>query len=84
MKVSEVIAMLKENHKPDEDIFVAYWAKELFESYCEDGSLTDEVWSDVVADMDRHDLNDHTNESAYEDIALVIDKHIKLHEKGNK
>lgn len=31
MKVSEAIRMLKEHHKPDEDIIIAWWDKSYFE-----------------------------------------------------
>jgi hypothetical protein len=83
MKVREVIAMLEKNHKPDEDIVLAYWTKDLFQGYYEDGSLTDEVWRDVVAQLDSHDLSDYTNVSAWNDITNRIDEYINI-EKGNK
>lgn len=73
MKVSKVIQMLTESHDPDEDIVLAYWTKELFEGYYEDGSLTDQVWRDVVADIDAQDLSEYTNEQAWNDITNRID-----------
>jgi Mg/Co/Ni transporter MgtE len=76
MKVRKLAKMLKELHGLDEDIIVAYWTKELFESYYEDGSLTDEVWRDVVAHFDSRDLSEYTNESAFNDITERIDERI--------
>jgi Mg/Co/Ni transporter MgtE len=73
MKVSKVIQMLKEMPDQDEEIVLAFWTKELFQGYYEDGSLTDEVWRDVVADIDAQDLSEYTNESAFNDITNRID-----------
>jgi hypothetical protein len=79
MKVGRVIQMLKEMPDQDEEIVLAFWRKELFEGYYEDGSLTDEVWRDVVADIDAQDFSEYTNEQAWNDITNRID-----FLKGNK
>ena len=76
MKVSKAIQMLKEIPDQDEEIVLAFWRKELFQDYYEDGSLTDEVWRDVVAGLDSFDLSDYTNESAWCDITERIDERI--------
>ena len=76
MKVSEAIRMLKEIPDQDEEIVLAFWRKELFQDYYEDGSLTDEVWRDAVSRSDTHDLSDYTNESAWCDITRLIDERI--------
>jgi hypothetical protein len=71
MKVKDLIDRLNENHKPDEQIIVAYWDKETVESYAE-VTLTDDQWTDIVAENEAHEpigferVSDNLQESASE------------------
>lgn len=53
MKVSELIKILQEHNKPDDEILVLWWEKETFD-YAEDDELklTDEAWLKISKDFD--------------------------------
>ena len=46
MKVQELINNLKE-HKPDEEIIIAYWTKECFSDVL-NRDINDEQWEEIV------------------------------------
>jgi hypothetical protein len=56
MKVSELIKVLQEQNKPDEEILVLWWEKHNFD-YAEDDEmkLTDEAWLKISKEFDEWD-----------------------------
>ncbi len=47
MKVSQAIRMLNDNYQPDDEIYIEWWGKDVFD-YSEDNPVTDEEWSIAV------------------------------------
>jgi hypothetical protein len=56
MKVSELIKVLQENNKPDDEILVIWWEKNSFD-FPEDYELklTDEGWMKISKEFDEWD-----------------------------
>lgn len=54
MKVKDLIARLNESFKPNDELIVAYWDKEIVEGYS-DVTLTDNQWIDIVAESEIYE-----------------------------
>lgn len=49
MLVKELIEQLQKNYQPEDNLIVAYWDKDIIESYEEVPEMTEGDWSEVVA-----------------------------------
>jgi hypothetical protein len=55
MKVKELIAKLKKYNNEDDEIIVAYWAKDDVSGWYEDG-ISDKKWKKLVDRFDYYDF----------------------------
>jgi len=76
MKVSQLIKILQENNKPDDEIIVLWWEKQNFD-YTDDDELvlTDEAWRKVSEEFDTWD---NAGESVGEWIADAVSEHAEI------
>jgi len=65
--VKDAIKMLTNYNDPDEEICIAWWSKELFES-AYDQEIKEEVWSKAVNEFD--DMTEHIQARIYD---LIVD-----------
>ena len=63
--VKEAIKMLNDYLDQDEEICIAWWAKELFES-AYDQEIKEEVWQEVVSEFD--DITEYQQSLIYDQI----------------
>lgn len=68
--VKEAIRMLNDCLDQDEEICIAWWAKELFEGAF-DTDIKEEVWGKVVSEFD--DMTIYPQELIYNQIVQTID-----------
>jgi hypothetical protein len=74
--VKEAIKMLKEYSDQDEEICIAWWSKELFESQTnsdQDNKVTEEAWNQVVLEFD--DMTEHYQGLIYDIIVETISEY---------
>ena len=69
MKVSDAIKSLQE-HEPDEEIVLMYWAKDLFEDFefDEDNPISKELWNKTVETIEGNNDLDNPSSEVYEAI----------------
>lgn len=48
MKVSDAIKMLSDNYQPNDDIYIEWWGKEVFD-HDEDNAISDDDWAVAVS-----------------------------------
>ena len=54
MKVSEAIKMLTQNYKQDDELFIAWWDKDLARDYANEGDeLSDQQWASIINTLDE-------------------------------
>jgi hypothetical protein len=70
--VKEAIKMLNDYLDQDEEICIAYWGKELFES-AYDQEIKEEAWSKVVNEFD--DMTEHIQARIYDQIVDTINEY---------
>ena len=70
--VKDAIKMLTNYNDPDEEICIAWWSKELFESAYDKG-IKEETWSKVVNEFD--DMTEHIQERIYDQIVDTINEY---------
>jgi hypothetical protein len=70
--VKDAIKMLTNYNDPDEEICIAWWSKELFES-AYDKEIKEEAWSNVVNEFD--DMTTHSQERIYDQIVNTINEY---------
>jgi hypothetical protein len=68
--VKEAIKMLNDYLDQDEEICIAWWAKELFEG-AYDKDIKEEAWGKVVSEFD--DMTVYPQELIYNQIVQIID-----------
>ena len=68
--VKEAIKMLNDYLDQDEEICIAWWAKELFEG-AYDKDIKEEVWETVVSEFD--DMTVYPQELIYNQIVQTLD-----------
>lgn len=68
--VKEAIRMLNDTLDQDEEICIAWWAKELFEGAF-NTDIKEEVWGKVVSEFD--DMTIYPQELIYNQIVQIID-----------
>jgi len=69
--VKEAIKMLNDYLDQDEEICIAWWAKDLFEG-AYDKDIKEEVWETVVSDFD--DMTVHHQALIYNQIVQTINE----------
>jgi hypothetical protein len=76
MKVSQLIKVLQEQNKPDDEILVLWWEKHHFD-YSDDDEmkLTDEAWAKISNEFDSWD---NAGEEIGEWIADAVSEHAEL------
>jgi hypothetical protein len=72
MKVSKAIEYLSERHKPDEEILLMYWAKDLFDEQFSD--LSEDIWNEAIESTEE----DNFISDATSDIYNIIYDNIEL------
>jgi hypothetical protein len=70
--VREAVKMLNDYLDQDEEICIAWWGKELFESAYDKG-IKEEAWSRVVNEFD--DMTTHSQERIYDQIVNTINEY---------
>jgi len=70
--VKEAIKMLNDYLDQDEEICIAWWGKELFES-AYDQEIKEEAWSKVVNEFD--DMTEHIQARIYDQIIDTINEY---------
>jgi len=60
MKVKDLISLLKEDYDKDDEIYVAWWARDHFVSTYKASVLTKPRWHEVVERLERNNLDDET------------------------
>jgi len=70
--VKEAIKMLNDYLDQDEEICIAWWGKELFESAYDKG-IKEEAWSKVVNEFD--DMTEHIQARIYDQIVDTINEY---------
>ncbi len=70
--VKEAIKMLNDYLDQDEEICIAWWGKELFES-AYDQEIKEEAWSKVVNEFD--DMTEHIQARIYDQIVDTINEY---------
>jgi hypothetical protein len=70
--VKEAIKMLNDYLDQDEEICIAWWAKELFES-AYDQEIKEEAWLKVVNEFD--DMTEHIQARIYDQIVDTINEY---------
>jgi hypothetical protein len=73
MRVGKLIEWLSEDFRPDDEVVVMVWGKELFPYYDHDTDtevpLTDEQWRDAVAGAEEDRAMEYASETVYETIS---------------
>lgn len=72
MKVKELIARL-EKYSKDDDIIVAYWAKDDIDAWWE-GGITDKLWKELANKFDYYHYDSIQEEILYqlEDLEIIM------------
>lgn len=60
MKVKDLISLLKEDYDKDEEIYVAWWAREHFTGTYKARVLTKQRWDEVVHRLENNNLDSET------------------------
>jgi hypothetical protein len=68
MKVKDVIKNMQ-NYNPDDEVVILWWTKDIFDD--EDNTISDEIWSKVVKDVDDNHL-DFSSQVISEEILDVL------------
>jgi hypothetical protein len=71
MKVSEAIEMLSKFYKPDDELCISWWGKELFPD-ADDNPCTDENWLKAVDDFDAHEGYEYINTKVWDNLNYAI------------
>jgi hypothetical protein len=77
MKVSKVIDTLNHFYKPDDEICISWWGKELFRDAETNEPCSDEQWLKAVEDFDAQEGYEHINIKVWDILEYII------HEKGD-
>ena len=68
MKVKDVIKNMQD-YNPDDEVVILWWTKDIFDD--EDNTISDEIWSKVVKDVDDNHL-DFSSQVISEEILDVL------------
>jgi hypothetical protein len=71
MRVSEAIEMLNQMYKPDDELCISWWGKELF-CDADNNPCTDEQWQRAVDDFDANEGYEHINTKIWEYLNYAI------------
>jgi hypothetical protein len=73
MKVSDAIKSLQE-HEPDEEIVLMYWAKDIFDDEFDDDNnlITTELWGLIVEHVENWNYLDNPSSEIYDSIYRAI------------
>ena len=75
MKVKELIAQLKKYNNEDDEIIVAYWAKDHIDDWWE-GGITDKQWEKLANKFDYYHYNSIEEDILYqlEDLEMIMEE----------
>jgi len=68
MKIKDVIASMQ-NYNPEDEVVILWWTKDIFDD--EDNTISDDVWSNVVKEVDDNHL-DFSSQVISEEILDVL------------
>ena len=68
MKVKDVIKNMQ-SYNPDDEVVILWWTKDIFDD--EDNTISDDVWSNVVKEVDDNHL-DFSSQVISEEILDVL------------
>jgi hypothetical protein len=68
MKVKDVIKNMQD-YNPEDEVVILWWTKDIFDD--EDNTISDEIWSKVVKDVDDNHL-DFSSQVISEEILDVL------------
>jgi hypothetical protein len=68
MKVKDVIKNMQ-NYNPEDEVIILWWTKDIFDD--EDNTISDDVWSNVVKEVDDNHL-DFSSQVISEEILDVL------------
>jgi len=68
MKVKDVIKSMQ-NYNPEDEVVILWWTKDIFDD--EDNTISDDVWSNVVKEVDDNHL-DFSSQVISEEILDVL------------
>jgi len=71
VKVRDLVNQLQMNYLPDDEVIVAYWDKDMVESYGAP-KMTDDAWSEVITRYEDGEW--HFQSSAAEDFAHLAER----------
>ena len=71
MKVKDVIKNMQ-NYNPEDEVIILWWTKDIFDD--EDNTISDDVWSNVVKEVDDNHL-DFSSQVISEEILDVLVEH---------
>lgn len=77
MKVKDIITRLQETYQPDDELVIAWWARDLFlvpDKHDETGHRepTPEEWSEAVAMFDDRGFGDHADMILYDTVGDFV------------
>lgn len=90
MKVAELIRTLERNYKPDDDIVVAWWDKQLFSQYQPDTDtwipVSARLWQQAVLLFDQGEgFSEVLNEQCWEFIDAHVEQAVQIaSQEGDK
>jgi hypothetical protein len=78
MRVKKLIEWLSEDFRPEDEVVVMVWGKDLFHYHeadtGEDMPLTDETWHYAVAGVEEDRATDYASETVYDTIREYIQR----------